>query len=166
MYGKIDVLVNNAGFVGAKKQCTGIEDQSDIVYHTSVDIAPQRRVDLALRFISEEARRASFGTQKTIEECLADEPILALEGDSRSYAVQKRNEKDCLIIMLNKRRGMLGSEEVSLSFYDHFFPFSFVALLWTIKICLSLARGCRIQFGSLSEFLEIFHRFDPSGSNK
>ncbi|MCK4243257.1 30S ribosomal protein S7 [Candidatus Bathyarchaeota archaeon] len=65
-----------------------------IVYHMSVDIAPQRRIDLALRFISEGARKASFGTPKTIEECLADELIPASDGDNRSYAVQKKNEME------------------------------------------------------------------------
>ena len=65
-----------------------------IVYHMSVDIAPQLRIDLALRFISEGARKASFGTPKTIEECLADELIPAADGDNRSYAVQKKNEME------------------------------------------------------------------------
>ncbi len=65
-----------------------------IVYHMSVDIAPQRRIDLALRFISEGVRKASFGTPKTIEECLADELIPASDGDNRSYAVQKKNEME------------------------------------------------------------------------
>ncbi len=65
-----------------------------IVYHMSVDIAPQRRIDLALRFISEGARKASFSTPKTIEECLADELIPAADGDNRSYAVQKKNEME------------------------------------------------------------------------
>jgi small subunit ribosomal protein S7 len=63
-----------------------------IVYHRAVDISPQRRVDLALRFLSEGARRAAFGNRKTIEECLADELIAAAEGDTRSHAVSRRDE--------------------------------------------------------------------------
>jgi small subunit ribosomal protein S7 len=65
-----------------------------IVYHKAVDLAPQRRVDLALRFITEGARSAAFGNIKTIEECLADELILSAGGDSRSHAIQKRDEKE------------------------------------------------------------------------
>jgi len=65
-----------------------------IVYHKAVDIAPQRRVDLALRLLTDGARRAAFGNPKTIEECLADEIISAAERDSRSYAVQKRDEME------------------------------------------------------------------------
>lgn len=63
-----------------------------IVYHQAVDISPMRRLDLALRFITEGARKASFSNPKTIEECLAEEIILAAKGDSRSYAIQKKEE--------------------------------------------------------------------------
>lgn len=63
-----------------------------IVYHRAVDISPQRRVDLALRALTEGARRAAFSNKKTIEECLADELIAAAEGDTRSHAVSRRDE--------------------------------------------------------------------------
>jgi len=65
-----------------------------IVYHVAVDISPQRRLDLALRFLTDAARKASFGNPKPIDECLADEIISAAAGDSKSYAVQKRNEME------------------------------------------------------------------------
>jgi small subunit ribosomal protein S7 len=63
-----------------------------IVYHLSVDLAPQRRVDLALRHICEAARQASINNLRSIEECLADELILAANNDMKSYAVSKRHE--------------------------------------------------------------------------
>ena len=65
-----------------------------IVYHLAVDISPQRRLDLALRFICEGARQASFGNPKPLEECLADEIILAANNDMKSYAVSKRHEME------------------------------------------------------------------------
>jgi len=65
-----------------------------VVYHKAVDIAPQRRLDVALRYITEGARTAAFGNPKTIEECLADELVAAAERDSKSYAVQKRDEME------------------------------------------------------------------------
>ncbi len=65
-----------------------------IVYHQAVDISPQRRVDLALRFISEGARLSSFNNPKPLEECLAEEIILAANRDTRSHAVQKRDEME------------------------------------------------------------------------
>ncbi|MCP8307476.1 MAG: 30S ribosomal protein S7 [archaeon] len=65
-----------------------------VIYHLSVDISPLRRVDLALRFISEGAREATFSSPKSIEETLADEIIMAANRDVSSYAVKKKNEQE------------------------------------------------------------------------
>ena len=65
-----------------------------VVYHISVDISPTRRIDVAFRFVSEGVREAAFGSMKSIEEVLADELILAANGDSNSYAVKKKNEQE------------------------------------------------------------------------
>ena len=65
-----------------------------VVYHQSVDISPVRRVDLALRFISEGVRTAAFGSGKTVEEVLAEEIVQAAAGDANSYAVKKKNEQE------------------------------------------------------------------------
>ncbi len=62
------------------------------VYFTACDIAPMRRVDLALRFLTEGARKKSFGSRKTIEECLAEEIILAANNDLKSYAVKQKDQ--------------------------------------------------------------------------
>lgn len=63
-----------------------------IVYHLSIDVAPQRRVDMALRNISDGPRQASANNPRSIEECLAEELILAANNDIKSYAVSKRHE--------------------------------------------------------------------------
>jgi small subunit ribosomal protein S7 len=65
-----------------------------VVYHQSVDISPVRRVDLALRFISEGVRTAAFGSPRTVEEVLAEEIIQASSGDANSYSVKKKNEQE------------------------------------------------------------------------
>jgi small subunit ribosomal protein S7 len=65
-----------------------------VVYHMSVDISPMRRVDIALRFISEGVREAAFSSPRKVEEVLADEIILAANGDSNSYSVKKKNEQE------------------------------------------------------------------------
>ena len=65
-----------------------------VVYHQSVDISPVRRVDLALRFISEGVRESSFNSPKTVEEVLADEIVQAAAADASSYAVKKKNEQE------------------------------------------------------------------------
>ena len=63
-----------------------------VVYHLSVDVAPQRRIDLAIRHITEGARAASANTPRSIQEALADELILASNKDIKSAGVAKRNE--------------------------------------------------------------------------
>ena len=63
-----------------------------IVYHLSVDVAPQRRIDLALRHIAEGARQASINNPRSIDECVAEELIMAGNNDMKSLAVAKRNE--------------------------------------------------------------------------
>ncbi len=62
------------------------------VYHVSVDVAPLRRVDLALRFIAEGVRDASFSNPKAIEENLAEQLILAAANDMSAPSVKKKNE--------------------------------------------------------------------------
>jgi len=63
-----------------------------VVYHLSVDVAPQRRIDLAIRHITEGARAASANNPKSIQETVADELILAANKDIKSAGVAKRNE--------------------------------------------------------------------------
>lgn len=63
-----------------------------VVYHLSVDIAPQRRIDLALRHLTEGARVASGNNPRSIQETLADELVLAANKDIKSAGVSKRNE--------------------------------------------------------------------------
>jgi small subunit ribosomal protein S7 len=63
-----------------------------VVYHLSVDIAPQRRIDLAIRHITEGARAATLNNPKPIQETIADELILASNKDIKSAGVAKRNE--------------------------------------------------------------------------
>ncbi len=62
------------------------------VYHVSVDVAPLRRVDLALRFIAEGVRDASFSNPKAMEENLAEHLISAAANDMNAPSVKKKNE--------------------------------------------------------------------------
>jgi len=63
-----------------------------VVYHLSVDIAPQRRIDLAIRHLTEGARKASINNPRSIQETIADELILAANHDIKSAAIAKRHE--------------------------------------------------------------------------
>ena len=63
-----------------------------VVYHLSVDVAPQRRIDLAIRHITEGARASSKNNPRSIQETLAEELVLAANKDIKSVAIAKRNE--------------------------------------------------------------------------
>ena len=58
----------------------------------AVDVAPARRVDLALRHICRGALESSHKSMKPIEECLADEIIAASRGDVNCHSVSKKEE--------------------------------------------------------------------------
>jgi small subunit ribosomal protein S7 len=58
----------------------------------AVDVAPARRVDLALRYICQGALESSHKSKKPIEECLADEVIAAAKHDVNSFSVAKKEE--------------------------------------------------------------------------
>ena len=62
------------------------------VYHVSVDVAPLRRVDLALRFISDAIKEATFSNPKPIEEYIAEHLILAANNDPAAPSIKKKNE--------------------------------------------------------------------------
>ena len=62
------------------------------VYHVSVDVAPIRRVDLALRFISESVKDATYSNPKAIEEHLSEHLIAAAENDSNAPSIKKKHE--------------------------------------------------------------------------
>lgn len=87
----IQVLVRAIENAAPREETTRIV-YGGIVYFVAVDVAPQRRVDLALRHITEGARNCAFNNPKPIEECLADEIILASRYDMKSYAISRKEE--------------------------------------------------------------------------
>ena len=62
------------------------------VYHVSVDVAPIRRVDLALRFIADGVKESTFSNPKPIEEYLVEHLILSANNDPTAPSVKKKNE--------------------------------------------------------------------------
>jgi len=58
----------------------------------AVDVSPSRRLDIALRNIARGTVDASFKNKKPVQECLADELILASKGDMNSFSVSKKEE--------------------------------------------------------------------------
>jgi small subunit ribosomal protein S7 len=89
----VQVLVRAVENAAPNEDTTRIS-YGGVVYHLSVDVAPLRRVDLALRFIAEGVREASYSTQRSVEEVLADEIINAARGDANSFSVKKKTEQE------------------------------------------------------------------------
>ncbi len=61
-------------------------------YPKAVECAPQRRVDVVLRYFVAGAYDKSFNSKKNIEEALAEEIIAAYRLDAKSVAISKKNE--------------------------------------------------------------------------
>ena len=92
----VQVLVTAVENTAPREETTRIK-YGGIGYQVAVDISPQRRVDLSLGFLTRGTRgtlQSSFKNRKSVAECLADELILASEEDSRSFALQKAEEKE------------------------------------------------------------------------
>ncbi len=62
------------------------------VYHVSVDVAPIRRVDLALKFISDGVKESTFSNVKPIEEHLAEHLISAASNNADAPSIKKKHE--------------------------------------------------------------------------
>ncbi len=89
----IQVLVDAVVNAGPNEDTTRIS-YGGVVYHVSVDVSPNRRLDLALRYIAQGARFASFKTGRPIEESLAEELVLASTNNPNSYAIRKKQEQE------------------------------------------------------------------------
>lgn len=89
----IQILVQAIENAAPREETTRIS-YGGISYHTACDVAPLRRIDLALRFLAEAVWSKCFGTLTPVEEIVADELIAASTGDSRSSAMRRREEKE------------------------------------------------------------------------
>lgn len=89
----IEVLVR------AIENCSPNEDTTRIgfggvVYRLALDISPQRRIDLALRFIAKGIKEQTLGNRKTFEEIIADQLIGAAQNDGNNFAVRRKREME------------------------------------------------------------------------
>ncbi|MGB9937760.1 MAG: 30S ribosomal protein S7 [Methanobacterium sp.] len=89
----VQILVKAVENAAPREEITRVK-YGGIGYQVAVDIAPQRRVDLALGFITRGALQSSFKRKRSAAECLADELMLAAEYDTRSFAIGKKDEKE------------------------------------------------------------------------
>ncbi|MFX1308136.1 MAG: 30S ribosomal protein S7 [Promethearchaeota archaeon] len=83
----IDAIVNTA----PREETTKIA-MGGISYASAVDIAPQRRIDLAIKYIVQAIGARSHSNVKQFEENLAQELILAANNSQESRAVKRKDE--------------------------------------------------------------------------
>jgi len=90
----VEVLIR-AIEIGSPREGIATIEYGGMRYPKAVDLAPQRRIDLALRWITQGAYAASAaaGTKKAIWQTLADEIIATANNDtSKSNCIQKKTE--------------------------------------------------------------------------
>jgi small subunit ribosomal protein S7 len=87
----VEVLIRAIENAAPREDVTRFR-KGGILYTQSVDIAPLRRLDEALKNIALAAFANSFNKKISAEQALAEEIILASKDDSRSYAIKRKNE--------------------------------------------------------------------------
>jgi len=83
----VDAVVNTA----PREETTKIA-MGGISYASAVDIAPQRRVDLAIKYLAQAIGARSHANEKQFEENLAQEVLLAARNSQDSRAVKRKDE--------------------------------------------------------------------------
>jgi len=87
----VEVLVRAIEYSAPNEDTTRIV-YGGTVYHVSVDVSPLRRVDLALRFIADGVKEATFSNPKAMEEHLAEQLILAASNGPNAPSVKRKHE--------------------------------------------------------------------------
>ncbi|NIO44548.1 MAG: 30S ribosomal protein S7 [Candidatus Aenigmarchaeota archaeon] len=90
----VEVLVRAVENAALREEITSFQ-VGGIIVRKAVITSPQRRVDIALRLISQGAYQKSFAKPKKMAECLAEEIFAAYNNDSsKSYAVKEKERKE------------------------------------------------------------------------
>ena len=89
----VQVLVKAVENSAPRDEITVIE-YGGARYPQAVDVAPLRRVNMALKHLVHGASDKAFGKKKKYYQTLAEEIILASENNGESFAIRKRNEAE------------------------------------------------------------------------
>jgi small subunit ribosomal protein S7 len=87
----VEVLVRAVENAAPNEDTTRI-GYGGVVYRLAVDISPQRRIDLALRFIVRGVKEATFSNRLALEEVLASQLIGAANNDGNTFAIRRKQE--------------------------------------------------------------------------
>jgi len=89
----VQVLVSAVENAGPREETVRLK-YGGISVPKAVDVAPQRRVDQALKFIAEGTKRGSFKSKTPVEEALAQQLMGAANYDVSTYAINQKEEKE------------------------------------------------------------------------
>ncbi len=101
----LEIIKKKTGEKSIQVVCSAIENaapreeivrisRGGIYRRYSVDVSPQRRLDLAIRHLVRGGRQKSFNTPKKLPESLAGELISASNDSLNSYAIQKKADTE------------------------------------------------------------------------
>ncbi|HUV80239.1 MAG TPA: 30S ribosomal protein S7 [Candidatus Bathyarchaeia archaeon] len=64
-----------------------------ILVPKAVDVSSQRRIEQALRYLTQGAQKCAFKSKRSIEQCLADELIAAAK-NAKCHSISKKEERE------------------------------------------------------------------------
>ncbi|MHA1728424.1 MAG: 30S ribosomal protein S7 [Promethearchaeota archaeon] len=89
----VDAIINSS----PREETTRIS-LGGISYQTAVDISPQRRIDLAIKILVQSSVGSTYNNLKTVDECIANELLLASQKNQNSNAIRRRDEIERIAI--------------------------------------------------------------------
>jgi len=89
----VQVLVEAVENSGPREETVRLK-YGGISVPKAVDVAPQRRVDQALKFLAEGTQSASYKTKTSASEALARQLTGAADYDVQTYAINQKEEKE------------------------------------------------------------------------
>lgn len=89
----IEVLVKAVENAAPREEVTVVE-MAGIRVPKQVETAPQRRVDIALRWMIQGTFQATVNKKMAVEEGLANEIIAASNDETKSFAISKKSETE------------------------------------------------------------------------
>ncbi|MEF8778901.1 MAG: 30S ribosomal protein S7 [Natronomonas sp.] len=89
----VQVLVTAVENAGPREETVRLK-YGGISVPKAVDVAPQRRVDQALKFIAQGTQNAAFKTTTPVEEALANQLVGASNYDLNAYPINQKEEQE------------------------------------------------------------------------
>ncbi len=89
----VAVLVKAVENSSPKDEVTTIE-YGGAKYPQAIDISPIRRVNLALRWLTQGASDKAFNKKKSLTQAISEEIIMASEQNGESFAIKKKKESE------------------------------------------------------------------------